>query len=217
MSYPAPALVVIAKAPVPGRSKTRLCPPLDPVQAAGLAQAALLDTLEVIAATPASRHVLVLAGEPGGWMPGGFEVLPQAAGDLGVRLAGAFADIAGPALLIGMDTPQVTPALLSAGLALLCERGNDAVLGLTPDGGYWAIGLRRADARVFLGVPMSTARTGEIQRERLDALGLRTARLPRLRDVDDYADALAVAAGAPATRFARALATVARELSRSAA
>jgi uncharacterized protein len=203
-----PALVVIAKAPVAGRSKTRLTPPCTPAQAAALAQAALADTLEAVAATRALRRVVVLDGEPGAWLPGGFEVVAQRGGGLDERLAGAFEDVGGPALLIGMDTPQVTPTLLEEGAAALLQDGVDAALGLAGDGGYWAIGLREPDTALFAGVPMSEAATGATQRARLEAAGLRVAILPELRDVDTIADARAVAALAPEGRFARALAAV---------
>ena len=202
------ALVVLAKAPRAGRSKTRLCPPCTPDEAAALARAALADTLEAVLAAPAARRVLVLDGPAGDWLPAGFEVIPQRGDGLDERLAHAFADVGGPALLVGMDTPQLTPRDLSRGLARLAAPGTDAVLGPAPDGGYWAIGLRAADPRAFLGVPMSTARTGRAQLSRLRALGLRVALLPALRDVDRIADARAVAALAPAGRFARALAVM---------
>lgn len=202
-----PALLVIAKAPVAGRCKTRLCPPCTPQQAADLARAALRDTLAAALATRADRHVLVLDGEPGAWLPAGFELLAQRGDGLGERLAAAFADAGAPALLVGMDTPQVTPALLARGLDML-RRGRDAVLGLAPDGGYWAIGLRRADARVFAGVPMSATDTGAHQRERLVALGLTPTLLPELRDVDEIADARAVARAAPDGHFAATLASI---------
>jgi uncharacterized protein len=208
-----PALIVFAKAPVAHRAKTRLCPPLGPEQAAALAEAALHDTLVAVAGAPAGRRVLVLDGKPGAWLPGGFEVIPQPQGSFAARLSRAFADVGEAAVLIGMDTPQVTAGLLAGCLERLSARRTDAVLGRTPDGGYWAIGLRRPDPRVFRGVPMSTARTGSRQRERLRELGLRTAGLPRLRDVDHFADALAVATEAPGTRFAFALAAIVTELS----
>ena len=209
------ALVVIAKAPVAGASKTRLTPPCTPAQAARLAEAALADTLAAVAATPAQRHVVVLEGEPGAWLPPGLQVIAQRGAGLGERLAAAFGDVGCAALVVGMDTPQLTPALLGAALAQL--DAADAVIGAAPDGGYWAIGLRRADDAVFAGVPMSAPTTCAVQRERLRALGLRTRELPPLRDVDEIADAYAVAAAAPETRFARTLAAMDLDRTRVAA
>ncbi|GAA0289805.1 DUF2064 domain-containing protein [Streptomyces polychromogenes] len=192
-------LLVIAKAPVPGRVKTRLTPPFTPRQAAELAEAALADTLAAVAATPAGRHVVVLDGAPGPWLPPGFEVMPQSGGDLDERLAAAFAACAGPALLIGMDTPQVTPRLLAPALDFAA---HDAWFGPAADGGFWALGLAAPDPALLLGVPMSVPETGAVQYERLRASGLRTGLLPRLRDVDTAADAAEVAALAPGGRFA---------------
>lgn len=198
------SLLVFAKAPVPGRVKTRLCPPCTPAEAAELAAAALADTLAAAARSRlARRRVLVLDGEPGPWVPPGFAVVPQRGAGLAERLAAAFADAGGPAFLIGMDTPQVTPALLDAGLAALDR--SDAVLGSAFDGGYWGIGLRRPDPAVFRDVPMSERRTAADQRARLAELNLRTALLPPMRDVDTIADARVVAAEVPGGRFARAL------------
>jgi uncharacterized protein len=203
------ALIVIAKEPVAGRSKTRLCPPCTPEQAARLARAALSDTLGAVAATPAPRRVLALDGEPGEWVPASFEVVAQPSGGLGERLAGAFDAVGGPALLIGMDTPQVSSGLLRESAAALEADRNEAVIGPADDGGYWAIGLREPRPEVFAGVPMSSSGTGRAQRERLRALGLRFEELASLRDVDTIADARTVARAAPRTRFAAALATIA--------
>jgi rSAM/selenodomain-associated transferase 1 len=200
----APALLVIAKEPAPGRVKTRLTPPCTPVQAAELAAAALADTLTaVMRVRAAGRRVLVLDGRPGSWVPDGFEVIPQRGDGLAERLAAAFEDVGGPAFLVGMDTPQVTPAYLEAGLDAV--RTEDAAFGAALDGGYWGIGLRRPDPRVFADVPMSEARTGAVQRARMIALGLRARILPPLLDVDTIADARAVAAEAPDGAFAAAL------------
>jgi uncharacterized protein len=206
------ALVVIAKAPAPGRSKTRLCPPCTPAQAAVLAEAALRDTLAAVAAAPARRHILALEGEPGRWLPPGFEVLPQCGHGLAARLAHALGAAGGPALVVGMDTPHVRPALLSSAAARLGEPRVDAVLGPAVDGGYWTIGLRRPDPAVFDGVPMSSAHTCAAQRRRLDALRLRTATLPALRDVDTIEDAEVVAKACPGSAFAAAFAELRREL-----
>ncbi|MEV0241168.1 DUF2064 domain-containing protein [Streptomyces sp. NPDC050674] len=194
-------LLVIAKEPRAGRVKTRLTPPFTPGQAAELAEAALADTLHAVAATPATRRVLVLDGAPGPWLPPGFDVVAQCAGGLDERLAEAFAGCAGPALLIGMDTPQVTPDLLCVDFS-----GCDAWFGPAEDGGFWALGLASADPALLRGVPMSVPVTGAVQRARLTAAGLRVRDLPLLRDVDTAADAHAVAALAPRGRFAARLA-----------
>ncbi|WP_128433700.1 TIGR04282 family arsenosugar biosynthesis glycosyltransferase [Streptomyces cyaneus] len=194
-------LLVIAKEPVPGRVKTRLTPPFTPSEAAALAEAALADTLRAVAATPAARRVLVLDGTAGPWLPSGFDVVRQCAGGLDERLAAAFAGCDGPALLIGMDTPQVTPQLLTFDFA-----DCDAYFGPAEDGGFWALGLAEPDPALLRGVPMSTPVTGAVQRERLVRAGLRVRDLPRLRDVDTAADAHAVAALAPRGKFAARLA-----------
>jgi uncharacterized protein len=198
-------LIVIAKAPLPGRSKTRLTPPCSPEQAAGLAEAALADTLDAVAATPCRGRTIALEGPVGVWLPAGFEVVAQPEGGLGDRLASAFSHDAGPTLLIGMDTPQVRPALLEAAARQLLAPGIDAVLGPAADGGYWAIGFRRPPAGAFDGVRMSSDHTLADQRARLRDLGLRVAALPTLRDVDYLGDARAVAATCPDGRFATAL------------
>jgi len=197
------ALLVIAKDPQPGRAKTRLCPPCTPDQAAQLAAAALNDTLDVVARAPAARCVLVLDGNPSRWRRPGLEIVPQRAGGLADRLAGAFADVGGPALLVGMDTPQLTVGLLLDGLGALGD--HDAVLGPAVDGGYWSVGLREPHPEAFAGVPMSTDETRAHQRRRFDALGLRTYYQPELRDVDTIDDAHAVASLAPGSRFAAML------------
>ncbi|MEV4047096.1 DUF2064 domain-containing protein [Streptomyces sp. NPDC049744] len=204
-------LLVIAKEPRPGRVKTRLTPPFSPAEAAALAEAALADTLSAVAGAPARRRVLVLDGAPGPWLPPGFDVVPQGAGGLDARLADAFAGCAGPALLIGMDTPQVTPDLLDVDF-----RDCDAYFGPAEDGGFWALGLTRPEPALLRGVPMSTPVTGAVQRERLLAAGLRVRDLPPLRDVDTAADARAVAALAPGSRFAARLAACAPDADRRA-
>ncbi len=203
------ALIVIAKEPLPGRAKTRLTPPCTPAEAATLAEAALLDTLEVVGSTPAERRVLVFDGNSGRFRRAGFEVIPQRGDGLAERLAAAFEDVGGPALLVGMDTPQVTPSLLSEGIRALATRAVDAVLGPADDGGYWSIGLTRPAAPAFAGIPMSRPDTCAAQRARLRELGFRVHVQPRLRDVDTIDDAHAVASEARGTRFAAALDAIA--------
>jgi rSAM/selenodomain-associated transferase 1 len=190
---------------MPGRVKTRLCPPCTHEQAAQLAEAALVDTLTAVTATPTARSVLVLDGAPGPWLPTGFEVLPQRGDGLDERLANAFADVGEAAFLVGMDTPQITPAQLAASYRELFDESVDAVLGPALDGGWWGIGLREPNPNVFLGVPMSTPHTYTAQLARLRCLGLRTRALPTARDVDRMEDAIAVAREAPHSRFGAAL------------
>ncbi|MFI0408957.1 TIGR04282 family arsenosugar biosynthesis glycosyltransferase [Actinomadura sp. 3N508] len=205
---PVADLIVIAKEPVPGRVKTRLTPAYTPAEAAVLAEAALRDTLTAVAAAPAGRRTLVLDGTPGPWLPAGFTVTAQRGGGLDERLAAAFTDAyhaydGRPLVLIGMDTPQVTPALLTAAGRALAR--HQAVFGPAADGGFWLLGLRRPDPALLRGVPMSRPGTGAAQLARLRAAGLRIAHLPRLTDVDTPADAAAVAAAAPSGRFAAAV------------
>ncbi|GAA4205805.1 TIGR04282 family arsenosugar biosynthesis glycosyltransferase [Actinocatenispora rupis] len=206
-------LLVVAKAPVPGRVKTRLCPPATPEQAARIAAAALADTLDAVAATPAARRVLVLdgAGVP---VPPGVTVLPQRGTGLADRLAHAYADSARPgtaSLLIGMDTPQVDPGLLTAAIDRLST--VDAVLGAAEDGGWWALGLRDpAYGAALRGVPMSTDRTGARTADALRRTGLRVSDLPVLRDVDTAADARTVAAALGSRAGSRFAAAVTAEL-----
>jgi hypothetical protein len=99
-----------------------------------------------------------------------------------------------------MDTPQVTPALLDDALAGL--ETDSSALGLAADGGWWIIGLRRPDRRVFEGVPMSTRRTGSEQLARLRALGHDVRLLATLVDLDLVTDLPAVTADGLAPRTA---------------
>ncbi|HEX6423187.1 MAG TPA: TIGR04282 family arsenosugar biosynthesis glycosyltransferase [Acidimicrobiales bacterium] len=203
-------MIIVAKEPVPGRVKTRLCPPCTPREAAALAAASLADTLTAARRSGAARVVLALDGRPGPWCPPGVEVVGQGGGGLDRRLTAAWAAATtGAAVLVGMDTPQATAADLDAAMAALADDGADAVLGPASDGGWWAIGLRRPHARAFLGVPMSRPDTGAHQRARLRALGLRTHLLPMRTDVDTWADALAVAGAAPDGGFAAVVRTLA--------
>ena len=199
----------MAKEPVAGRVKTRLCPPCTPQEAADIAEAALADTLDAAVRSSADEVIVALDGEPGPWLPAGVHVVPQVDADFDRRLAAAWDEatrVTGTGgVQIGMDTPQVTPALLDEAVDALDAPDIDAVLGLAADGGWWAIGLHAPDDRVFAGVPMSTDHTGADQRGRLDTLGLRVDDLPVLVDVDHFSEAVEVAADIPGSRFAEAV------------
>ncbi|MER8188585.1 DUF2064 domain-containing protein [Kitasatospora sp. NPDC094015] len=154
-------------------------------------------------------RVLVLDGEPGPWLPAGWHTVPQTGAGLDERLAAALghAPPHAPALLVGMDTPQLVAGMLAGPLSPARRGEVDAWYGPAADGGFWALGLATPSpelaGRILRGVPMSTPDTGRIVLRRLEAAGLRVHRLPELTDVDTPADARAVAALAPHTHFAR--------------
>jgi uncharacterized protein len=221
---PAPGLpsvtfVVLAKAPVPGQVKTRLTTVYSEHEAAALAGAALLDSLDAVEAAAAGhpdRHlVCALSGDldraavPAalrrGLLP--FTIVAQRGTGLGERIGHAHRDAAGDfgaTVQIGMDTPQASPAVLADVAArVVAEDGPDAVLGLAEDGGWWLLALRRAaDARLVVGVPMSTSETGRLTRQALEDAGLRVEAAPVLSDVDEPQDVVLVASRCPESRFA---------------
>src|SRR6185437_2704968 len=125
-------VLVIAKEPIPGRVKTRLIGSVSASQAAELAEAALQDTLTCMADVPCRERVLLLEGRAGRWLPDGWRVVAQSAGELDQRLSAGFEAVgAGPCVLVGMDTPQLRPNQLR-----FDHRSYDACLGLAADGGY---------------------------------------------------------------------------------
>ena len=193
-------VLVMAKAPVAGRVKTRLCPPLTPSEAAAVARASLIDTLTAVDCSGANERVLALDGEPGDWLPSGWRVVRQRGGTFAERLEFAWHDCGGPTVQIGMDTPQVTAALLDDALGRLGT--HDSALGLTADGGWWGLALRQPASGAFEGVPMSTTRTASHQLRRLRQIGLAPVKLPQLVDVDTWSDAREVASLVPASSFA---------------
>lgn len=187
-------LTVIAKEPVPGKVKTRLCPPFTPEQAAAVAEAALRDTLDAVvhSATGDVEPVLLLDGNRPRFVPSDMRVVSQCDGGLDARLAHGFAEL-GPGVIVGMETPGAVPSLRAALDHL--RHGND-VLAPALDGGYWAIGLAAGvdPHRALLGVPMSVDYTFAAQLRRLFALRRRVRLLQTARDLDDLDDLVACAA-----------------------
>lgn len=209
---PALTAIVLAKTPVPGRVKTRLCPPCRPDEAADIALGALLDTLNSVGLVPADRHLLVLDGTPGAWLPEDWEVIPQCEGGLDRRLGAAFANVAGPAVLVGMDTPQLDPTIVEAAGRTVASDHRRAVLGLANDGGFWIVALARGGPADFEGVPMSVDDTGSRQLDRLTQRGLIVDQVSTLTDVDRWDEARSVAKVAPHGQFARAVERVTARL-----
>lgn len=207
-------LAVIAKAPLPGRAKTRLSPPCTPEQAAAIAQALLADVLAVARQVAGTRLVALFDGDPGSWLPEGVPVVEQRAGPLDRRLEHAFHDLASPALIVAADA-DIDVADLDALAAPLRSGEVDAVLGPAHDGGYWAIGLTRPITGAVQGVPMNTSRTGTAQLDRFEQLGLRVHVGACRRDIDTFDDAVAVAAARPASNLAACLAALELEFDAS--
>ncbi|MFC9550893.1 DUF2064 domain-containing protein [Rhodococcus sp. NPDC056960] len=211
------AVLVVAKAPVPGFAKTRLAREVGDVRAADLAAASLLDTLDAVAGAGVAQRVVAMTGDLGRAVQGPditaalgrFTVVPQRGDDFAERLVNAhtdtFAAFGLPVLQIGMDTPQVTAGLLADSAGLLTERPNRCVLGLAEDGGWWILGVPDADAaEAIRPVPTSSPDTGRLTRDALLAAGAEVLSLPTLRDVDYATDVAPVAALCPeSSRFRR--------------
>jgi uncharacterized protein len=211
------AVLVVAKAPVPGQAKTRLAAAIGDAAAAGIAAASLLDTLDAVADAPVAARVVALTGSLDDAAAGDeiryrltdFTVVPQRGADFATRLANAHADAAAatgglPVLQIGMDTPQVTAELLAE-----CARellAADAVLGLARDGGWWVLGVTEAAmADCLRQIPMSRSDTGAVTLAALDDTATSVSLVPTLADVDTVDDVDAIRKQcAPESRFARA-------------
>ena len=209
-TYAAWAVLVVAKAPVPGRVKTRLGADIGLDAAAELAAAALLDTIAAVSESGAAGH-LCLAGDLAEAVRreevrralDGWTVTAQHGRDLADRLVHAHA-AAGPGVVVqvGMDTPQLTATNLRAAADALEQ--HDAVLGPAVDGGWWALARRDPSvAEALRSVPMSTSSTCADTHRALTRAGHRVARTGVLRDVDTLEDARAVAEQAGDTLFAR--------------
>jgi rSAM/selenodomain-associated transferase 1 len=213
-------ILIVAKAPIPGQVKTRLTQKFSAVEAAELAAAALLDTLDTALSVGSAPVVVAMAGtlddavggEEIGWRLRHTTVIAQRGDTFGERLHHAHRDtddaVHGAVFQVGMDTPQVTAGQFRAALAALED--SDCVLGPATDGGWWGLGLHRArGAHTLCGVPMSAANTGAATRAALEAGGLRVTELPELSDVDHPEDIDGVARRcAPGSRFAAAAAAL---------
>lgn len=210
------AVLVVAKAPVPGLAKTRLAAGIGSDAAADIAAAALLDTLDAVEAAPVAARVVALTGDLDSASRGAeirsrletFTVVDQRGADFAARLANAHADAAAatgglPVLQIGMDTPQVTAELIVDCATVLL--GVDAVVGMARDGGWWILGVRSADiAESVRDVPMSQDDTGILTLKALYDRGVEVKVVAELDDVDVVEDLDAVRREcSPDSRFAR--------------
>jgi rSAM/selenodomain-associated transferase 1 len=208
------AIAVMAKTPEVGRSKTRLCPPLRPEQAATLSAAFLRDTTENLrdAARDApiaryaayapigTEHSLREHLAPGTRLIPADGSIPPTPGVEGFgscllhAIRGMLAEGHEAACVLSSDIPTLpTDYLVQAALASLAPPRTAAgriVLGACDDGGYYLLGMTAPHASLFADIAWSTARVAEATRARARALGLELFELEPWYDVDD-ADGLA--------------------------
>lgn len=187
-------LLVFVKEPVMGRVKTRLAREVGGEEAARIYRELgrqVVDSLRggayrltVLFDPPEAREAV------GRWLgEEGVEFRPQAPGDLGQRLEAAFAEAlreGGVAAAVGSDIPGVNRRWVEAAFQAL-ERA-DVVLGPSPDGGYYLIGLRRPAPDLFRNIPWSSDQVLAVTRNKILALGWKSELLPPLRDVDTLED-----------------------------
>ncbi len=186
-------LIVFMKAPRPGGVKTRLQPELTPEQALHLYRAMGLDLLENVRSQ--AYHLRIhfwppdAEGEMQEWL-GEEACFPQRGGDLGAKMHGAFCDTFAEGyrrvIIIGSDLPHLDHALIEGAFDRLAD--HDIVLGPTEDGGYYLIGLKAPHAHLFEAVEWSTERVWEQTLRNIRHLGLRLHTLPRLADIDTWAE-----------------------------
>jgi rSAM/selenodomain-associated transferase 1 len=183
------AVAILAKAPLPGFSKTRLAPALGADGAARL-QARLIERA-VETARAANIGPIALWAAPDQDHPAfqtlaalfGVALARQPDGDLGLRMLAALEAARGPAIVIGTDCPALQPAHLRAAAAALAG-GIDAVVVPVEDGGYALIGMREPEPALFADMPWSTAGVMAETRRRLTRLSLSWREPARLWDVD---------------------------------
>jgi rSAM/selenodomain-associated transferase 1 len=195
------ALVIFAKAPIPGEVKTRLCPPLTPDEAATLHGSFVLDMLErtklavaklqlpfhrYLACSPSSELVFFKIMEE----RQGVRLLDQVGEDLGQRMhrtfVSLFANDYTQVILVGTDVPTLPLSVYQDALTLLTQ--SDVVLGPALDGGYYLIGLKRSAEQLFTGVPWSTDQVLAVTQQHAETLGLSVSLTSPWRDVDTIAD-----------------------------
>lgn len=186
------ALIVVAKRPTPGKTKTRLSPPLTPELASALYECFLLDTLDHIRQVRNTQHVIAYLPydeqEYFHRFAPDFELMPQEGNDLGERLDHALTSYLSRGyervVIMDSDSPTLPSDYLSQAFHVLSD-GTDVVLGPCDDGGYYLIGIKKASPRLLREVHMSTptvaAETIALAKEE----GLKLETLPTWYDIDD--------------------------------
>ena len=192
-------VVMMAKAPVPFQVKTRLCPELSPHQAAELSRLFIQDMAEEMREISRRRASFALAYTPrdavhhfAAVLPASVPMFPQPEGELGERMAGiferAFAEGYQQVIVVGSDLPDLSRVIVERALEALEQPERDLVLGPTPDGGYYLIGLKRRVPEIFHDIPWSTGEVLERTLEKARGAGLSIAFVERWDDIDTYGD-----------------------------
>jgi rSAM/selenodomain-associated transferase 1 len=190
------ALWIFAKWPEPGRTKTRLSPPLSPTQAAELSQALLLDQVRALRESGGLPWGIAFAPDEAeadfrAWLPGVL-LRPQGGGDLGERMSRVIAEELGkgsPAvLLLGADVPLLPPELPVQAAEALLSNHADLVLSPAPDGGYSMIGIASPQPELFRSIPWSGPEVLALTLRRAESLGLRVRLTEPVPDCDSPED-----------------------------
>jgi rSAM/selenodomain-associated transferase 1 len=192
-------VVVVAKAPVPGKVKTRLTPEISAVQAADLYQCFILDRIKGIGSlTGVDRAVAYTPEDAAGAFRAlpldRFELFPQRGADLGERLNNIFLDKLSngykAVTIVDSDSPDLPNSLIRESLQLLLSRKAEVVFGPCHDGGYYLVGMRQPHPELFRDIPWSTGRVLSASLEKSRALGLNVKLLSYWNDLDTFDDLL---------------------------
>lgn len=190
------AVGIMCKTPAPGKSKTRLSPPLQPEECAGISACFIRDLSRTIGALAgdggvAGYAVYTPVGSEAGLLPllpPCFELLAQVDGDFGARLFHGARELldAGHdgAILVNSDSPTLPLPILRAAVDAVRSR-DTVVLSRAADGGYTLIGLSRPHRRLFEDISWSTSTVYQRTRERAAEIGVAVVDVPPWYDVDD--------------------------------
>jgi len=195
MQHNSNALIVVAKRPTPGKTKTRLAPPLTPELSSALYECFLFDTLDQMRQVDEAQRVIAYLDQRDYFqsLAPDFELIPQQGHDLGERLDNALTLYLSRGyervVIMDSDSPTLPPEHLSQAFRSLSD-GADVVLGPCDDGGYYLIGIRRPAPRLLLEVQMSTPTVTADTIALAEEEGLKLSLLPSWYDIDDAASLL---------------------------
>lgn len=192
-------LVVVAKAPMPAKVKTRLSPELSPDEATSLYRCFIRDRIReisrlkdidlAISYTPTDSKEFFIR-----FLSNGFQLFPQRGKDLGQRLHNIFVDKLQQGYdavsIIDSDTPDLPRSIVEQSFQLLGSDAVDAVFGPCPDGGYYLIGMRKSHPELFEDIAWSTETVLQDTMQKAEKAGIRAQLLPRWNDLDTFEDLL---------------------------